>query len=288
MSWNRKWMGVCLAAFVVLVSVLAVKGFWPGAQPETDNGIQTGLTSSQETPPSTTGSAVTETDGKRTADGTEDKEDSSVKSKDGKKDTSTGGRTEAKTQKTKKATPSPKENKQEKASSSKSSRTGKYSKSQKKDRDKTDKNGRTSVSTPAPAATRAPAVSEPKQTEPAVSFQIICTAIMDKRDMWREGIETIVPSNGVFYTGTVSIQKGDTVYDVLKKVCKENNLALDSQYTPIYGSYYIQGIGHLYEFDCGGNSGWRYSVNGTIPGEGCSSYTVQDGDAIVFFYDYQY
>ena len=52
----------------------------------------------------------------------------------------------------------------------------------------------------------------------------------------------------------------------------------------LYDSYYIEGIGHLYEFDCGFESGWMYKVNGTFPNYGCSAYELQGGEDIVWCY----
>ena len=52
----------------------------------------------------------------------------------------------------------------------------------------------------------------------------------------------------------------------------------------MYGSYYIEGINQLYEFDCGQNSGWMYSVNGIVPMTTASSYNVEYGDAFVWYY----
>ncbi len=43
----------------------------------------------------------------------------------------------------------------------------------------------------------------------------------------------------------------------------------------MYNSYYVEGIGNLYEFDCGKESGWMYKVNGRFPNYGCSSYTPE-------------
>ncbi len=57
-----------------------------------------------------------------------------------------------------------------------------------------------------------------------------------------------------------------------------------SRYTPLYKSYYVEGINQLYEFDCGKNSGWMYSVNGKYPNYGCSSYKLEDGDKIEWRY----
>ena len=42
--------------------------------------------------------------------------------------------------------------------------------------------------------------------------------------------------------------------------------------------------GGLSEKDCGGQSGWKYSVNGTTPGKGCSAYTLGDGDTVLLYY----
>jgi len=52
----------------------------------------------------------------------------------------------------------------------------------------------------------------------------------------------------------------------------------------LYGSVYIEGIGNLYEFDCGELSGWMYSVNGEFPMYGMSQYEVKDGDVIEVVY----
>ena len=61
-------------------------------------------------------------------------------------------------------------------------------------------------------------------------------------------------------------------------------IQLSSKYTPLYKSYYVEGINQLYEFDCGKNSGWMYSVNGEFPNYGASSYKPKDGDKIEWKY----
>ena len=82
----------------------------------------------------------------------------------------------------------------------------------------------------------------------------------------------------------VSFKSGDTAFDVLKNACNQAGIQMSSRYTPLYGSYYIEGINQLYEFDCGANSGWMFSVNGWFPNYGCSEYTVEDGDKIEWKY----
>ena len=74
------------------------------------------------------------------------------------------------------------------------------------------------------------------------------------------------------------------MFDVLQQVCRDNKIHLEFSNSPVYQSAYIEGIGNLYEFDCGELSGWMYSVNGWFPNYGCSSYAVQDGDVIEWVY----
>ena len=95
----------------------------------------------------------------------------------------------------------------------------------------------------------------------------------------------LVPQSGVLLaTRTVSFQEGETVFDVLKRTCRQNGIQMEFTMTPVYGSAYIEGIGNLYEFDGGPLSGWMYSVNGTYPNVGCSSCALHNGDVIVWRY----
>ena len=78
--------------------------------------------------------------------------------------------------------------------------------------------------------------------------------------------------------------EGETVYDVLKRVCAYSGIDLSYDWTVKYGGYYIEGINHLFEFDCGSGSGWMYKVNGWYPNYGCSNYILKDKDIIVWNY----
>ena len=79
-------------------------------------------------------------------------------------------------------------------------------------------------------------------------------------------------------------QSGDTVFDVFRRLLREEKLHFEYVDAKAYGSVYIEGIGNIYEFDCGPQSGWMFNVNGVHPGLGCSAYTLADGDAILFQY----
>ena len=104
-------------------------------------------------------------------------------------------------------------------------------------------------------------------------------------DDLKAGKADIVPSDGVLLPETtVAFSEGDTVFDVLQQVCRAQGIHMESTWTPAYNSAYIEGIGNLYEFDCGELSGWMYSVNGVWPDYGCSGYTLRDGDTVVWSY----
>ncbi len=95
----------------------------------------------------------------------------------------------------------------------------------------------------------------------------------------------ILPEDGVIFPASrVSFTQGESVFDVLYRTLRENKIHMEFSETPLYGSTYIEGIGNLYEFDCGALSGWMYRVNGTFPNYGCSSYILSDGDVVEWVY----
>ena len=95
----------------------------------------------------------------------------------------------------------------------------------------------------------------------------------------------LIPADGVLLAPTaVEFTEGESIFDVLKRVCRENKIHMEFSETPVYQSAYIEGIGNLYEFDCGEGSGWMYRVNGEFPNYGCSRYTLADGDTVEWVY----
>lgn len=117
------------------------------------------------------------------------------------------------------------------------------------------------------------------------TFSIECSTILNNlEDLDPDKLE-LVPSDGVILPPTtVTFNEGESVFDVLQRVCKENNIHLESSWTPIYNSAYIEGIHNLYEFDCGSLSGWTYRVNGWYPNYGCSRYQLVQGEVVEWRY----
>ena len=117
------------------------------------------------------------------------------------------------------------------------------------------------------------------------TISISCATILDNMDLCAENKLALVPSDGVILPATtVTFSPGESVYDVLQQVCRDYGIHLESEFTPMYNSAYIQGINNLYEFDVGNESGWMYKVNGWFPNYGCSRYQVEDGDVICWVY----
>lgn len=117
------------------------------------------------------------------------------------------------------------------------------------------------------------------------TLEIRCDTLLKNLDKLSSGKAELVPEDGILLEKTtVSFESGDSVFDVFRRCLREQNVHFEYVDAKAYGSIYIEGIGNLYEFDCGEQSGWLYFVNGISPGLGCSGYTVANGDEIVFAY----
>ncbi len=123
------------------------------------------------------------------------------------------------------------------------------------------------------------------QNTKTCTITISCSSILDNMDHLAAGKDRYVPASGIILgTTAVEFRDGETAYDVTRRACDAMGIQMEASYVPLYGSYYVEGINNLYEFDCGGMSGWLYFVNGWSPNYGCSEYILKDGDSIVWEY----
>lgn len=128
---------------------------------------------------------------------------------------------------------------------------------------------------------------EPSTEEKKLSCTITirCDTILNNWDNLEAEKAPYVPTDGCILPVTaVEFTEGETVFDVLKRVCETYGIQIEYSWTPMYDSYYIEGINNLYEFDCGSESGWMYKVNEWFPNYGCSSYELTGGETIVWCY----
>lgn len=124
-----------------------------------------------------------------------------------------------------------------------------------------------------------------------VTVSIRCDTLL-KEENWKKldkqlRSDKYVPSDGMILEETAcALRKGDTAFDLLKRVCRYNEIQMEYQGpdTNVYSTVFIKGINYLYDFSCGELSGWMYKVNGEFPGKGCSSYKLHDGDRVEWVY----
>ena len=125
----------------------------------------------------------------------------------------------------------------------------------------------------------------PTSKDLTCTISISCSTILSNMDQCKEPKKEYVPDNGVILsTTTVTFTEGESVFDVLQRVCCDNGIQMDASWSGKYGSAYVEGIANIYEKDVGSTSGWMYKVNGCFPNYGCSSYTLSQGDVICWVY----
>lgn len=117
------------------------------------------------------------------------------------------------------------------------------------------------------------------------TFSINCSTILNNMDKLDSSKKDIVPANGVIYAAAkVSFKPGESVFDLLQRVTKDNKIHMEFTETPGLNTNYVEGIANLYEFDCGELSGWTYRINGKVVGYGSSNAVIKDGDVIEWLY----
>lgn len=138
------------------------------------------------------------------------------------------------------------------------------------------------VTEPSPS----PATEEPALEEKlSCTLSIQCTAVLARMDDLTEEQQELIPQDGtILGSTTVRFEEGESVFDLLQRVCREEEIHMEFSNTPLSNHVYIEGIQNLYELDLGALSGWMYQVNGWFPNYSCSQYAVKDGDMICWMY----
>ena len=84
-------------------------------------------------------------------------------------------------------------------------------------------------------------------------------------------------------SGTVTLSKGQTVFDALHLILTENNIDYIEK---TYG--YISSIGNDAEFDHGPNSGWLFQVDGKAGTKSCRDTSLSKNCTVTWFYTDDY
>lgn len=124
-----------------------------------------------------------------------------------------------------------------------------------------------------------------KEEKLTCTLSVSCGTILNDISRLAKEKQSLVPADGIIYREKeVVFHEGESVFNVLLRELKQNKIHLEFVNVPVFKSAYIEGIGNLYEFDCGDLSGWMYKVNGEFPNYGCSQYKVKKGDKIEWVY----
>ena len=126
--------------------------------------------------------------------------------------------------------------------------------------------------------------------EKSATVEISCDQLAkDPSVLKKKDLLSYIPKDGVILAKTpYKFEKGATVYDALADLCKAKHIHMESKFNSTYQSYYVKGIGHLYEFDAGKRSGWMFQVNGEVPEYGAGKVELHQGDHVRWYYVVDY
>ncbi len=128
-------------------------------------------------------------------------------------------------------------------------------------------------------------LEEVSEIQTKCTVSISCQTLLNNLDKVKKNKLSVIPSDGRILTAvSASFDKGESVFDVTKRVCMENRIPFEFTLAPVYNTAYIEGINNIYEFDCGSTSGWLYKVNGEFLSYGCSDCKLKDGDTVEWVY----
>ena len=117
-----------------------------------------------------------------------------------------------------------------------------------------------------------------------VTFSISCNTILTTEGALQnlpQSLQSLIPKDGIMLDkSTVLCENGDSVVDLLKKICAAKGIKL------VVGSDdYVSNIGHLEEQMYFNNlGGWMYKINSEIANIGAGQYTLKAGDNIEWHY----
>lgn len=142
---------------------------------------------------------------------------------------------------------------------------------------------------PVPSGRPEPVNAEEQAVNQKRSFYVYLSidvkTILDHMEDLKPGLQKYVPEDGWILPKTqVLCYEGETAWDVMSRECKARGINVQSSYTPLYNSVYMEGINHIGEFDCGATAGWVYEVDGWIPNYSSSRYVMVEGEYLRWRY----
>lgn len=127
-------------------------------------------------------------------------------------------------------------------------------------------------------------VSKNEEKRNTCTLTVRCDEILKNIDKLNPEKRELIPKNGIIFSGEVEINEGESVFTVLLREMQKQKIHMEFVNTPSTNSAYVKAINNIYEFDCGGFSGWTYTVNGKMQSVGCSQCILHPGDNVEWKY----
>ena len=112
-----------------------------------------------------------------------------------------------------------------------------------------------------------------------------CAGVLDRLGDIDESVNplSVIPEDGIILPlDEVSLREGATAFDALIEAARAKRVRVD--YVGSSYGIYVRGIGFVYEFGFGSESGWTYRVNGAVPQMSAGAYELSEGDLVEFIY----
>ncbi len=138
---------------------------------------------------------------------------------------------------------------------------------------------KTTATTTAAKITAAETTTAPKPTDSKTITVALSVNCLNAVNANVPGADRFAPGGNILSNKSITLEKGSSVYDALKK----SGLVINASNN--FGSIYIESIAGIAQGTAGkGAGGWIYSVNGKFPATSASRYEISGGDKIAFHY----
>ncbi len=122
----------------------------------------------------------------------------------------------------------------------------------------------------------------------ALSLTGTAMQVPEKSEVWLENsdetsVKMVIIGNEWRIEDNIVAYEGDTVFSILEKVAKRNDISFEYTYYKDFDAALIDSIGK----DVNGDGGkyWQYYVNNDIPMVGCDQYALSNGDYVEWSFE---
>ncbi|ONI47219.1 hypothetical protein AN643_04800 [Candidatus Epulonipiscioides saccharophilum] len=124
-----------------------------------------------------------------------------------------------------------------------------------------------------------------------VTFNIDCNVLLEDENIKKIGFWKrfgLPKKADIYSSNNIDIEEGETVFDLLVRICEENEIELDYSKSLFTRVAHVESIAEIDQSFAGKQSGWIYKVNGEYPNYSPSEYELKNGDVVEWVYTCDY